>query len=284
LSSSSTSRRKSEASIIGDNGTLYPPLFSIYDNSERGFNSQAPRALLQRPDIAIIAGYCVYREADFLRSSLDSICEYVDLIAILDGRFKDFPEIPEDGTTTIISEAASRYDPQFYKEGKMTQKFVIFDTEPMTETEKRGLFFKMVIPGRFLFILDGDEVCIGDVKAGLDFVRSNPDKEIFWVWVEEEGNPCWKPRIIKVQSGMSYGENHWTILDANGRVLTDSVFKPSPRFATIEDFKLYNFGSKKGGFRGQARAAYRERMRKKAWKENDNDRDRGAGSQQKGVF
>ena len=109
----------------------------------------------------------------------------------------------------------------------MNQKVVYFNTDatygPMLEVEKRDLFFQTVRPGGFLFIIDGDEICVGDVKAGLEQVRANPETKIFWVQVEEEGNPGWKPRIIKVEAGMHYGANHWTILDRKNELVTDSI-------------------------------------------------------------
>ncbi|MGI0084991.1 MAG: hypothetical protein ACREBQ_07910, partial [Nitrososphaerales archaeon] len=65
----------------------------------------------------IIAGYSIYRDAEFLRSSLDSICQYVDVVCVIEGRYIDFRELPLDGTEQIISETASRFDPRFYLTG-----------------------------------------------------------------------------------------------------------------------------------------------------------------------
>ena len=226
-----------------------------------------PTFLLAKRETPIVAGYCIYNDAEYLRSSLDSVCEYVDAVCILEGRFLDFKELPDDGTDRIISETASRFDPRFYLTGGNPQKFALFKTEPVLEVEKRDLMFSIVKAGGYLLIIDGDEVAIGDVKAGLDYVRANDDKRIFWVYVEEEGNPGWKPRIIKVEEGLHYGKNHWTILDRNNEVLTDSVFKPSPEFAQIEHFKIYNMGYKRTGERQRERLAYKEILHGKKWNE-----------------
>ncbi len=230
-----------------------------------GRSHETTSYFMPRPDAPIIAGYSIYRDAEYLRSSLDSICQYVDVVLILEGRYVDFPELPEDGTERIISETASRFDPRFYLTGGNSQKFVVYPTEPMFEVEKRDLFFGLVREGGYLFIVDGDEIAIGDVKAGLDFVRANDPTKVFWVYVEEDGNPGWKPRIIRLEKGLHYGENHWTILDKNNEILTDSVWRPSPNFAKVDSFKIYNFGSKRNGERQRARIAYRETMRSKEW-------------------
>ena len=227
---------------------------------------------LVKTDTPIIAGYCIYREEQFLRSSLDSICMYVNAILLFEGRFLDFDKLPEDGSYEIIGDVASRFDPRWFVAQTMNQKFVYFDTEsthgPMLEVEKRSLLFQAVRERGFLFIIDGDEVAVGDVKAGFEFVKSNPDKKIFWVYVEEEGNPGWRPRIIKVETGMHYGSNHWTILDKYNDVVTDSSFKEQePNQAKITQFKLYNFGRQRTGARGTERLAYREAMRVKDWNE-----------------
>ncbi len=238
------------------------PSSFVGQSHETAFSFFIPRA-----DAPIIAGYSIYREAEYLRSSLDSICQYVDVVLILEGRYFDFAELPEDCTERIISETASRFDPRFYLTGGNPQKFVVFPTEPMLEVEKRDLFFAVVREGGYLFIIDGDEIAVGDVKAGLDFVRANDPTKVFWVYVEEEGNPGWKPRIIRVEQGLHYGKNHWTILNEKDEVLTDSVWHSSPDYAKIEQFKIYNFGSKRSGERGKARTEYRETMRPKNWAE-----------------
>jgi hypothetical protein len=231
----------------------------------------SPYYFLKR-DVPIVASYCVYRDAEFLRSSLDSLCMYVDAVMILDGRFLDFEPLAEDDTSKIISETALRFDPKYFKEEfHVPQKFVYLDIEyslgPMLEVEKREFTFEYIPSGTYAFIIDGDEICVGDVKAGLDYVRANSEKSIFWVYVEEEGNPGWKPRIIKVEDGMHYGGNHWTILDRKNQVVTDSTYVENPGHAHLTQFKIFNLGSKRSGERGAKRTLYREVMRTKEWKE-----------------
>ncbi|MHB8603524.1 MAG: hypothetical protein ACYC9R_12895 [Nitrosotalea sp.] len=231
---------------------------------------------LVKTDIPIIAGYCIYRDVEYLRSSLDSLCMYVNAIVLFDGRFLDFKELPPDNTYEIISDVALRFDPRWFVGNTMNQKFVYVNTDfaygPMLEVEKRQLMLDVVRARGFLFILDGDEICVGDVKTGLDIVRANPDKKIFWVYVEEQGNPGWKPRIIKVENGMHYGANHWTILDKKNLVITDS--DESRSFDTnnhckITQFRISNLGSLRSGERGKERVKYREIMRSKKWVEQD---------------
>lgn len=224
---------------------------------------------LVKTDTPIIAGYCIYRDSEFLRSSLDALCMYVNAVVLWDGRFLDFKEMPEDNSYGIIADVSQRFDPRWFANGMMTQKFVYVNTETafgaMLETEKRDLMFQTIRENGVLFIVDGDEIPIGDVKSGLDFVRANPDKKIFWVYVEEEGNPGWKPRIIKVEYGMHYGANHWTILDSRNEIVTDSIYKFNPEHEQITQFRIHNF--KRSGKRAEARHAYREILHAKKWVE-----------------
>lgn len=219
------------------------------------------------PEVGIIACISIYRDAEFLRSSLDSFVNYVDVVCMIEGRYLDFPELPVDSTERIISETASRFDPRFYLTGGNPQKFIVYPVDPMKEVEKRDLFFKLVRPGGYLFVMDGDEVAVGDVKAGLDFVRENEPTKVFWVYVEEKGNPGWKPRIIRVEEGLHYGKNHWTILDKEDQVLTDSIWRPSANFAQVTQFKIYNFWHNRTGERAKARLAYKETLHAKKWNE-----------------
>lgn len=228
-----------------------------------------PTFLLKKQDAPIVASYCIYRDAQFLRSSLDSVCHYVDAVCLLDGRFLDFPELPEDGTNQIISEVASQFDPKFGGQ----QKFAVFKTKPALEVEKRDLTFSIVKQGCFAFILDGDEQCFGDVKAGLDYVRSKADDgiNVFWVYVDEpKGNPGWKPRIIRVEEGLHYGKNHWTILRKDGSVLTDTTYHENEEYAKVPHFKIYNLGfSNRHEERKKQCVAYKDLWIGKNWIERE---------------
>ncbi len=201
---------------------------SFLDNALVNRVSTSPYFMV-KTDLPIIAGYSIYRDEEFLRSSLDSICMYVNAILILDGKFLDFHEMEPDRSYDIIVDVSSRFDPRWFAAEIINQKVVYFSTDatygPMLEVEKRDLMFQAARPNGFLFILDGDEVCIGDVKKGLEFVRANPETKIFWIKVEEDGNPGYKPRIIKLEAGLHYGTNHWTILDKKNEILTDSVYR-----------------------------------------------------------
>src|SRR5487761_554178 len=222
------------------------------------------------PEVGIIACISIYRDAEFLRSSLDSFVNYVDVVCMIEGRYLDFPELPVDSTEKIISETASRFDPRFYLTGGNPQKFIVYPVDPMKEVEKRDLFFKLVRPGGYLFVMDGDEVAVGDVKAGLDFVRENEPTKVFWVYVEEKGNPGWKPRIIRVEEGLHYGKNHWTILRKDGSVLTDTTYHENEEYAKVPHFKIYNLGfSNRHEERKKQCVAYKDLWIGKNWIERE---------------
>jgi hypothetical protein len=190
----------------------------------------------------------------------------------LDGRFKDFPDLPEDGTNQIISDVASQFDPRFGRE----QKFAVFKTKPLLEVEKRDLTFEVIRPGCLAFIIDGDEICIGNVKEGLDFVRSQAEDgiSVFWIYVDEpRGNPGWKPRIIKIDEGLHYGHNHWTILRKDDSVLTDTVYQERKDFLKVSQFKIFNLGfSNRNEERQKQCIAYKDLMIRHNWQERGMDR------------
>ena len=104
--------------------------------------------LLAKTDTPVIAGYCIYRDDQFLRSSLDSICMYVNAVVLYDGRFLDFGEMPEDNTYSIVADVSQRFDPRWFQGNVMTQKFVYINSEnafgPMLEVEQRDLMFQTI--------------------------------------------------------------------------------------------------------------------------------------------
>ena len=248
---------------------------------------------------AIIGCASVYRDEEFLRSSLDSYVNWVDSALIFDGRYSGFPRLAPDRTGEIVHEVAARFDPMIYRPdyigNRNSQKLIFLDTEAMhhtvcldhgseivtddshtghnlkevanvelSETDKRNLFFRSIEPGNWAFIIDGDEVCVGDVKLAFEEVKKS-EQRVGWVFVEEQGNPGFKPRFLKVEKGMRYGQKHWEILDGAGKLITDSYWHAGD-FA-LDSFKIYNFGYQRRSDRGKAHDEYRETMRKKNWKE-----------------
>jgi hypothetical protein len=201
----------------------------------------------------IVAGYSIYREGQFLRSSLDSVCQYVDVVCLLEGRYLDYPELPEDSTDKIVSETASRFDPQFHFTMRNPQKFVFFPVDPMAEKEKREILLKVVRPGGYLFSIEGDEIVVGDVKAGLDFVRENEQVKIFWVYVDSKG---WTPKIIRIEDGLHYGITPKIVLDNEEKVVTDAIWTDSPNFGKITQFSIIDLGAKRTSERRKATQDY----------------------------
>lgn len=193
-----------------------------------------------------------------IRSSLDSVCSYVNAIIVLDGPFVYTPRDSlksTDGTVEIVEE--------FHRKNN---KLIYFsESAALSEKHKREFFFNQFGSGIRLFIIDGDEVCVGDVKKGLAKVRENKAEPLFWVKVETEG---WKPRIITNKKGLHYGENHWTILDGEDRLVTDTVlFPPMTPSNTIDEFRILNLYELRSKMRDELRIQYRESMRVQGWRE-----------------
>jgi len=96
----------------------------------------------------------------WIQFSLESIYDYVDQIVVVDGPFKGFPHnslSSTDGTLDFLR--------QFEK---VTVKRI---EQPLRQEEKRNLYFDG--GADWYFIIDGDEICFGDVKGGFDFVREH---------------------------------------------------------------------------------------------------------------
>jgi len=234
---------------------------NFLDEALRSRVSTSPYFLV-KTDVPIIAGYSIYRDAEFLRSSIDSICMYVNAVLLLDGRFLDFIELEPDSSYEIIADVSSRFDPRWFIGQAMNPKIVYFNTEsaygPMLEIEKRDLFFQTVRPNGFLFTINGDEVCVGDVKAGLDFVRTNPETKIFWVHTYREEKQSWEPRIIKVEAGHHYGNAPSIVLDKKNELVTDSVYGNLDTDKRIDAFSIFDFGAWRSGERAQAKVEFQK--------------------------
>jgi hypothetical protein len=218
--------------------------------SEKNSGSQAgpsPTFLQTKKEVPIIAAYLTYRDADYLRSSLDSVCHYVDALAILDGRVLDQKELPGDATDKIISETASRFDPRFVSNG---QKFAVFRTKPVLPFEKKNVIFAVVRSGCYAFLVHGDEICVGDVKSGLDYVREHAlESEIFFVKVIdplESTGSRFEPRIIKVKNGLHFSDHSpfTTVFDSDNEVFAHDKMARK-RSTEISDFQIYKFSKER---------------------------------------
>jgi len=212
----------------------------------------------------IVAGLCVYREADGIKYTLDSIHPFVDQIIVLDGPFTNFPDMPDDGTRQI----SERYDNVRY-----------ITTARMSETKKRSMFFDLIDHGDFLLIIDGDEVLQGapeDIVGSFGRVRVSFHTRVFWIpmtarsanWPGQEFNLGPRPRLIRVEKGMHYANHHRVILNDDGSVLTNTDYVRRPDFEILPEIRIHNADTRTSE-RRKNHQEYGKLMAKRAWREED---------------
>ncbi len=201
-------------------------------------------ASINFPKHAIVAGYSVYRDAWTLKDSMNSLADYVDAILVLSGKTAKQRISFEDGTNRIVSEVASRFDPG--RTGKIGSfKVQLYNMFECGEAEKRSQLFALTRPGNFLILMETNEILCGDVLKGFDYVRSHPEKKIFWV---EKSNGLWYPKIIRIEPGLHYashryrrdGFDTYDILDKDSRQFTcrNDFLNHSSYEETIFDFRF----------------------------------------------
>jgi len=168
------------------------------------------------------ACYCIYNEAEHIEKSLNSIVDFVDKVVVVDGPFLGYPSVSlqsDDGTLDIL------------KQYKKVQ--VIHVPRRMRQPEKRSLYFTEDVD--WYFIIDGDEIAVGDVAAGFEYVKSLEDKGAL-VEVKLRTVPTLYMRFVKYQPGLHYHGVHHYIYNHRG-------FRVTCR-ARVTQFKLVNMQRK----------------------------------------
>jgi len=152
----------------------------------------------------IYACYCIYNEVDTIEQSINSIIDYVDKIVVVDGPFLGFPAVSlksDDGTLDILEQ---------YKK----KLIYIFVPKRMRAPEKRSLQF--IEGADWYFQIDGDEVAVGDVEAGLSRLKTTPHKVAEIVVYLKDGSKASYSRLVKYQPGLHFYENHYILKSFEG--------------------------------------------------------------------
>lgn len=128
--------------------------------------------------------------------------------------------------------------------------------------------------GSYAFVIDGDEIAVGDVKRAMDFMRESEAK-IGWVDLKEEGNPGLKPRFLRVENGLHYARKHWELYDKDETLVTDSVYGPAQQAdpetnVVVPYMHIRNVGQSRAADseRAKARDDYRTVLAKANWIES----------------
>lgn len=105
------------------------------------------------------------KEAENLRSSINSIVPFVVKVVAVDGPYRGFPHnslVSQDSTKQIFTELCK--DKLIWVEKNKAWP---------TQSVKRNEYLKYVPTGSWFFVIDGDEVAQGNVAAGFAFAESS---------------------------------------------------------------------------------------------------------------
>jgi GT2 family glycosyltransferase len=165
-------------------------------------------------------------EEEFLEASVDSISSIVDdWIFVIGGNeyaYKagmcDSQGIPKDNTVDIANDLASKYG------GKVILPPGRFWKD---KVEMRNAYAKYLMPGNWLFVLDGDEVYKPDKLWRITELMKQYDVLImqfwlFWNNMNTIGTGKWssypQERVVRWKEGMAYrGTNHLHVSMADGK-------------------------------------------------------------------
>jgi len=162
-----------------------------------------------------------YEDAQFIAATLFSIAPHVDRIIVIDGAYRNFPHdvhLSVDGSMEIADTVLKRCFPH-------VEAVFISTSEPWTsEAEKRNAYLNRLRDGEWFIVLDGDEMLVGDVKAGLKEIQaSGKDAGRIPVYELRESMSIIKhvnniPRVIRFNPTMRYVKHHSNLIDERGPV------------------------------------------------------------------
>jgi hypothetical protein len=203
------------------------------------FAKMGHRGWVERPGSRIIAGVMAYRDAEVLPKSLAPILPYVDGLVLMDGRLPFSKEQPDDGTAEVVRGLCRKSNVP-----------LTVDSAEGVEFEIRTQMLQYVPDGDYLFMFDADEILEGDAGKMFGDIRKRPDIDIFWLKVEEDyfdstPQAPWKAKVFKVRNGYHFYPNHWTLRDAEGKVVTDWTYATKPGWTAVEGAKMVNLGAKR---------------------------------------
>ncbi len=208
----------------------------------------------------IIACYSLYNEAGLICSSIDSIKHYVDEVYVSDGAYR-LDKLSNDETDEIIGDCLTAID--------NLDGLLWFNRPNLTEVDKRNELFSRVKEGHWIFWIDGDEVCVGDVKKGLDKIR-HAYTDLCLVRVFNNGRAwTWIPRFIRSKSNFHLDPKHW-IYNYDKEVIYDGRIVYIP-YTEIDDFFIINCNALRGKDRQEEDLIYKEFMGIRNWDDTNKD-------------
>lgn len=217
-----------------------------------------------KPFTKVIACYSVYNEAKLIRSSIDSIKHYVDEIFVSDGAYR-INKLSDDKTGEIIDDCLVGIS---YTDNK-PESLLWLNRSGLSEIEKRNELYARVPEGEWIFIIDGDEVCVGDVKKAIEEVkRCSLDVCLIKVFNNGKGW-TWSPRFIRAKKNFRLGPNHWTYNYGDKVIYDESGIHVQS--LEITDFFMINCNVLRGKERMDQDAVYREFMSARNWDETKKD-------------
>jgi len=188
----------------------------------------------------ILAGYCIFNEAVHIGKSIESIYDHVDRIIVIDGPYIGFPHNSlksTDGTREIVRSFGSKVE-------------LVDIPFPLEQWAKRSMMFGY--KADWYFWIDGDEIAVGDVGEGMDFVRRSKDEVLrvkMRLWNPPSNPAEWciesirqkgyyevaYPKFFRWQPGLHFSGYHNVVRDINRRLIS-----PRGGFKTVPGFVLEN--------------------------------------------
>lgn len=216
--------------------------------------------ICDKPFTKVIACYSIYNEEALIRSSIDSIKHYVDEIYIADGAYRQ-NKLSDDNTPAIVEDCLI---------GTMETQGLLWINRPnLSEIEKRNELYARVPEGEWIFIIDGDEICVGDVKKVIQQIKQCP-LDVCLIKVFNNGKGwTWSPRFIRAKKNFRLGPNHWTY-NYGDKVIYDES-GTHVQSLEITDFFMINCNVLRGKERIEQDIVYREFMSARNWDETKED-------------
>jgi len=150
----------------------------------------------------IIACYSVWNDIELLKKSVDSLCDQVDFIIVVDGAYTNFPhDIPwsTDKTREFVE--------------SLENATFIGNSKPWYHQFEKRNEYLIGEEGDFYFIIDADEVLEGGLRT------PQADVGIFECKRQSDNAVYHRARLIKHVDGIHYSKKHYWLCDGEGNTV-----------------------------------------------------------------
>lgn len=199
-----------------------------------------------------------FNEAQFIEESIRSYLDAIDEVIVIDGAYRGFPstnDLSNDGTIDIVCHLIEQYP----------NKVSLYFEPRLTELAKRNLLLHLVPQGDWAFIVDGDEVCKGDVDYGMRRIRETDGDvgsvNLRQVHPDGSSDVAEYRRLIKRQKGVHYEGTHYGLTYEDG----SQPHTGGHKVLHVTDFEIQHLSELRIPERNTPRLKYRELMDARNW-------------------